>query len=235
MKTAPRRALDPAHHLGAGRSHRGHPIWRQCASRRRACDALDEVVVTARYRTEKLQDVPQNIDVFASQDIRNLGIEKLEDYLTMSPSIAFISIGPGQQRIFMRGVSDGSNPNYGHSNLSTTGYLIDDLSFNYHGHIPDLQVYDVERIEVLNGPQGTSFGPGALSGAVRIVTKKPDPNGFSASADVTAARSMAAPITGPMKVTSICRWLRASRHCEYPPTACRTAVISITYWRRAIG
>jgi iron complex outermembrane receptor protein len=147
-------------------------------------DTLDEIIVTARYRAEKLQDVPQNIDVFASQDIRNLGIEKIEDFLALAPSIAFISTGPGQQRIFMRGVSDGSNPNYGHSNLSTTGYLIDDLSFNYHGRIPDLHVYDVERIEVLNGPQGTSFGPGALSGAVRIVTKKPDPDGFGAGADV---------------------------------------------------
>jgi iron complex outermembrane recepter protein len=147
-------------------------------------DILDEVVVTARYRAEKLQDVPQNIDVFGSQAIQNLGITQLEDYLTLAPSIAFISTGPGQQRVFMRGVSDGSNPNFGHSNLSTTGYLVDDLSFNYYGHIPDLHLYDVERIEVLNGPQGTSFGPGALSGAVRIITKKPDPSAFSAGADV---------------------------------------------------
>jgi outer membrane receptor protein involved in Fe transport len=146
-------------------------------------DRLEEVIVTARNRAEKLQDVPQNIDVFRSEDIQNLGIAQLEDYLTLSPSISFISTGPGQQRIFMRGVSDGSNPNYGHSNLSTTDYLVDDLSFNYYGHIPDLHLYDVERIEVLNGPQGTSFGPGALSGAVRIVTKKPDPSAFSAGAD----------------------------------------------------
>jgi iron complex outermembrane recepter protein len=147
-------------------------------------DILEEVVVTARYRAEKLQDVPQNIDVFASKEIQNLDIRQLEDYLTLSPSIAFISTGPGQQRLFMRGVSDGSNPNFGHSNLATTGYLVDDLSFNYYGHIPDLHLYDVERIEVLNGPQGTSFGPGALSGAVRIVTKKPDPSAFSAGIDV---------------------------------------------------
>ena len=146
-------------------------------------DILDEVVVTARYRTERLEDVPQNIDVFDARAIQNLGIGQLEDYLTLAPSIAFISTGPGQQRVFMRGVSDGSNPNFGHSNLSTTGYLVDDLSFNYYGHIPDLHLYDVERIEVLNGPQGTSFGPGALSGAVRVVTKKPDPNEFSAGAD----------------------------------------------------
>jgi iron complex outermembrane receptor protein len=148
-----------------------------------AVDVLEQVIVTARKRTENLEEVPQNIDVFGPQDIQNLDIEQLEDYLTLSPSIAFISTGPGQQRIFMRGVSDGSNPNYGHSNVSTTGYLVDDLAFNFYGHIPDLHLYDVERIEVLNGPQGTSFGPGALSGAIRIVTKKPDPAVFSAGAD----------------------------------------------------
>jgi iron complex outermembrane receptor protein len=51
-------------------------------------DTLDEIIVTARYRAEKLQDVPQNIDVFASQDIRNLGIEKIEDFLALAPSSA---------------------------------------------------------------------------------------------------------------------------------------------------
>jgi iron complex outermembrane receptor protein len=188
MKTAPRALLNLRTTSALGAAIAAVLYGANAPLADALADTLDEVVVTARYRTEKLQDVPQNIDVFSSQDIRNLGIEKLEDYLTMSPSIAFISIGPGQQRIFMRGVSDGSNPNYGHSNLSTTGYLIDDLSFNYHGHIPDLQVYDVERIEVLNGPQGTSFGPGALSGAVRIVTKKPDPNDFSAGADVDGGK-----------------------------------------------
>ena len=147
-------------------------------------DLLDEVIVTAHYQETRVQDVPQNIDVFSHLDIERQGIARLEDYLTLAPSIAFISTGPGQQRLFMRGVSDGSSPNYGQSNLSTTGFLVDDLSFNYYGHVPDLHLYDVERIEVLNGPQGTSQGPGALSGAVRIVTRKPDTIGFAAGADL---------------------------------------------------
>jgi outer membrane receptor protein involved in Fe transport len=148
-----------------------------------SADLLDEVMVTAHYQDTRVQDVPQDIDVFSHQDIEHQGIARLEDYLTLAPSIAFISTGPGQQRLFMRGVSDGSSPNFGQSNLATTGFLIDDLSFNYYGHVPDQHLYDIERIEVLNGPQGTSQGPGALSGAVRIVTRKPDPAGFSAGAD----------------------------------------------------
>jgi iron complex outermembrane recepter protein len=109
---------------------------------------------------------------------------KLEDVIALSPSISFISSGPGGQRITIRGASDGSSPNYGSSNISTVGYLVDDLPLDFYGHNPDLHLYDIERIEVLNGPQGTLFGPSALAGAVRIITNKPDPSAFSAGADL---------------------------------------------------
>jgi iron complex outermembrane recepter protein len=147
-------------------------------------DALDEVVVTARKRRENLQEVPQNIDVFTSQDLQNLGIRGFEDFALLTPSISVVSIGPDNQRFFIRGASDGSGPTFGTSNVSTTGYLLDDLSLDFYGHTPDLHLYDIERIEVLNGPQGTLFGASAMSGAVRIVTKKPDPRAFSAGVDI---------------------------------------------------
>jgi len=163
-------------------------IYGGFSARQAHADAMDavlqEIVVTARKRAENLQDVPQNIDVYTPQDLRNLGIVKLEDYVALTPSMSMISIGPGRQRFFLRGASDGSNPNYGFGNISTTGFLVDDLSFSFRGNTPDLHLYDVERIEVLNGPQGTLFGPGAMSGAVRIITNKPDPNAFSAAVDV---------------------------------------------------
>lgn len=152
-----------------------------------ADEAIGEIVVTARKRTESLQEVPQAIQVFTAEDIKNLGLARFEDYVALAPSIAMISIGPGQQRIFMRGVSDGSTPNFGYANLSTTAFLIDDLSLGFYGREPDIHLYDIERIEVLNGPQGTLFGPGAMSGAVRIVTKRPDLKNFSAGLDADGA------------------------------------------------
>lgn len=145
---------------------------------------LDEIVVTARKRVEHLQDVPQNIDVFTAKDVQNLGIARLEDYIKFSPSISLISQGPDQARFFIRGVSDGTGPQFGNGGISTNGYLIDDLSMDFYGHAPDLHLYDIERIEVLNGPQGTLFGASAMSGLVRVVTKKPDPSAFSAGVDV---------------------------------------------------
>jgi len=147
---------------------------------------LQEVVITARKRTENLQDVPESIDVFTSKDLENLSISQFEDYATKTPSVTFVSIGPGQTQFFMRGVSDGSSPNA--QNLSTTGFFVDDMSMSYYGVMPDLHSYDIERIEVLNGPQGTLFGAGSMSGAVRIISKKPDLDAFSAGMDLDGGK-----------------------------------------------
>jgi iron complex outermembrane recepter protein len=154
----------------------------------RAADApsesmgLAEIVVTARKVAENLQEVPLSIDVFTAKDMQDLGIGSMDDYLQKVPSISYISTGPGTQLFVMRGVSDGSNPNY--ANTASTGFFVDDLSMNDGGSQPDLHLYDIERIEVLNGPQGTTFGAGAMSGAIRYITNKPDLHNFSAGVDV---------------------------------------------------
>jgi outer membrane receptor protein involved in Fe transport len=143
--------------------------------------ALQEVVVTARKVEENLQNVPISINVFTQRDLSNLAISNMDDYLQKVPSISFISTGPGTQLFVMRGVSDGSNPNY--ANTSSTGFFVDDISMSYEGAQPDLRLYDIERIEVLNGPQGSTFGAGAMSGAIRYITNKPDTRAFSAGVD----------------------------------------------------
>ena len=143
--------------------------------------ALQEIVVTARKRQENLQDVPLSIDVFTKKDLQNLAITGLDDYAQKVPSISYISTGPGTQLFVMRGVSDGSNPNY--ANTSATGFFVDDMSMSWQGIQPDLHLYDVERIEVLNGPQGTTFGAGSMAGAIRYITNKPDVSAFSAGLD----------------------------------------------------
>ncbi len=150
-----------------------------------ATPGLQEVVVTARKRSENLQDVPLSVDVFTQKDMQNLGITQLEDFVQRTPTISFISTGPGTQVIVMRGASDGSTPNY--ANSCATGFFVDDLSVCYGGVQPDLHLYDVEQIEVLEGPQGTTFGAGSMTGAIRYITHKPDVNAFSAGADLDAA------------------------------------------------
>jgi iron complex outermembrane recepter protein len=144
--------------------------------------ALQEVVVTARKREENLQDVPISIDVFSKKDLENLAINSFDDFAQKVPAISFISTGPGTQLFVCRGVSDGSNPNY--ANTSSTGFLFDDLSMGYEGGQPDLNLYDIERIEILEGPQGTTFGASAMSCVIRYITNKPDVHAFSAGVDL---------------------------------------------------
>ncbi|MBV9698477.1 MAG: TonB-dependent receptor [Gammaproteobacteria bacterium] len=146
-----------------------------------ASSGLQEVVVTARKTAENLQDVPVSIDVLTKKDLQNLAISNFDDYARQLPSVSFISEGPGSQLFVMRGASDGSNPDY--PNTSVTGYFIDDMSMSASGAQPDLHVYDVDQIEVLNGPQGTTFGAGAMSGVIRYITRKPDLTAFSAGVD----------------------------------------------------
>ena len=142
---------------------------------------LQEVVVTARKRVENLQDVPLSVDVFTQKDMEHLGITNLEDYVQKAPNMSFISTGPGTQIVVIRGASDGSTPNY--ANASSTGYFFDDMSLSWGSVQPDLHLYDMERIEILSGPQGTTFGAGSMTGAVRYITNKPDVNAFSAGVD----------------------------------------------------
>ena len=180
---------------------------------------LEEVIVTARKRTENLQDVPISIDVYTSKDLQNLGISQFEDYATMTPSISFVSAGPGTQTFVMRGVSDGSNPNY--ANTATTAFLVDDMSMNFAGTTPDLHLYDIERIEILNGPQGTTFGASAMAGALRFITNKPDPSGFSAGADLDGGKieggTKNGTVEGFMNIPLIPDWtaLRFSAYRDY--------------------
>jgi outer membrane receptor protein involved in Fe transport len=148
--------------------------------------ALDEVIVTARKRSENLQDVPESVNVLTEKDLKNLGITGFDDYAEKVPSISFISVGPGTQLFVMRGVSDGSNPNY--ANTSATGVFLDDVSMSVFGVQPDLHLYDIQQIEVLNGPQGTTFGAGSMAGAVRYITNKPDVHSFSAGLDFNGGR-----------------------------------------------
>ncbi len=147
---------------------------------------LEPIVVTATKVAENVQDVPEAIQVLTTKAIENLSITHFEDFATKMPTVSFVSDGPTEQTFYMRGVSDGSSANA--SNTSTTGYFLDDAATSYYGEIPDLHLYDIDRIEVLDGPQGTLYGAGAMSGAIRIITNKPNWNAFSAGIDLDGGK-----------------------------------------------
>src|SRR6266404_850876 len=157
-------------------------------------NALEEIVVTAQKRTENLQDVPVSIEVLNGAELEQLNVVGLDGYVKYSPSVAY-SRGdgqggngqPGTSHIYMRGVVSGSNENHS-GPQPTVGTYFDEQPVTTIDGTPDVHLYDIQRIEVLEGPQGTLYGASSEAGTVRIITNKPDPTKFSASYDLQANR-----------------------------------------------
>lgn len=132
-----------------------------------------EIVVTAQKRTERLQDVPLSITAFSERSIEQQGITSIDDYATRSAGVRLSRDGT-QATISMRGIASSTNAE---TTSATAGIYIDDYPIYdtwFRFSSPDLRIFDVERIEVLRGPQGTLYGATSLSGSVRILTNKPD-------------------------------------------------------------
>ena len=136
---------------------------------------IEEVIVTAQRREQNLQDVPISISAFTSGAIEKNMFKGVGDYITATPNASFISNGSrAKKKISIRGVSSFSGGTDGLDDAggNTFGFYIDD--FNVAGSIIDPPIMDIERIEILRGPQATYFGRGAMAGGISITTNKPD-------------------------------------------------------------
>ncbi len=152
--------------------------------------ALQTIVVTAQKVRQNLQNVPISVEVFDSRALRQLHISNLDDYVKMAPTVTFVRSqgqgsngGPGGAIIYIRDVVSGGDGNHSGSEPSVGVYLDQQPVTTITGVVP-LHMYDINRIEVLEGPQGTLFGSSAEAGAVRIITNKPDPSKFAAGYDL---------------------------------------------------
>lgn len=165
----------------------GVPTVASAQTEERERASLEEIVVTARKRETNLQDTAVSVRAFTAADIDRLDIGRFEDFAEQSSSISYISAGPGAQLMHIRGVSDGGIPHVFRTNVSTTTYYLDEQPVaGRNGGVPDVHLYDLERIEVLRGPESTYYGASSVSGTVRIITNKPDPARFDYGADLTA-------------------------------------------------
>ena len=138
--------------------------------------APGEIIVTAQRRDQSLQDVPMTLQALSADSLSKLNVTTFNDLLKYTPNVTFGNNGPGQGAIFMRGLSAGFA---GEQSAGTIGgfpnvaLYLDDQSMQFPAHNADVYVADIERVEVLEGPQGTLFGGGAQAGAVRYITAKP--------------------------------------------------------------
>lgn len=129
---------------------------------------IEEITVTAQKRTESLQDVPVAITALSEQALADMGAQSFQDYARFMPSLSFLSRGDGNSTMQVRGVSP---PGFG--TQATTAVYFDETPVGSQFGQPDLPVVDVERVELLRGPQGTLFGEGSIGGTLRIITNKP--------------------------------------------------------------
>jgi iron complex outermembrane recepter protein len=138
--------------------------------------SLAEIVVTATRRAENLQDVPIAITALTGETLQQLNVQTLDDYVKYLPNVSITGFGPGQNEIYMRGLStshDGAQVSGGYAQFPNVAVYLDDQSVQLPGRNLDVYAADMERIEVLEGPQGTLYGAGAQAGAIRYITNKP--------------------------------------------------------------
>jgi iron complex outermembrane receptor protein len=140
---------------------------------------IEEITVTAQRRNESIQNVPITIQAITGEQLKQLNVSTLDDVLKYLPNVTFGGNGPGQGNIFMRGLSAGSAGNQSSATISpfpNVAVYLDDQSLQFPARNLDVYFVDMERIEVLEGPQGTLFGGGAEAGALRYITNKPKLN-----------------------------------------------------------
>ena len=132
---------------------------------------LDELVVTAEKRPELLTRSASAVSVLSGRDLDALGGKSFDVIAAQMVGVAVTNLGSGRNKIFVRGLSDGS---FTGKTQSTVGLYLDDVPITYNAPDPDLRLADIDRVEVLRGPQGTLYGSGSMGGIVRIVTARPN-------------------------------------------------------------
>src|ERR1035438_7054864 len=139
-------------------------------------EAIQEVTVTAQRRTESIENVPITIQAVTGEQLKQLNVTTFEDLLKYTPNVTFSGNGPGTGNIFMRGLSSGGSGNQSQSTTApfpNVALYLDDQSMQFPARNNDVYMVDLERVEVLEGPQGTLFGGGSQAGAIRYITNKP--------------------------------------------------------------
>jgi iron complex outermembrane receptor protein len=146
---------------------------------------LEEVVVTAQKRSESLQDVPLSITALGTQQLEDLHVQTVDDYIKYLPSVSYQTTGPGSAKIYMRGVSSGGDGVHSGSMPSVGVYLDEQPVTTIQGML-NVHVYDIARVEALAGPQGTLYGASSEAGTLRIITNKPEFEVLNGAYDIQA-------------------------------------------------
>ncbi|MBS0580609.1 MAG: TonB-dependent receptor plug domain-containing protein [Proteobacteria bacterium] len=148
----------------------------------------DEVIVTASRGTQSIQDVPTTIQTITGEQLKQRNATTTADLLKYTSNVTFSGDSPGTGNIFMRGLGGSGTGAQSQATIApfpNVALYLDDQSMQFPGHNNDVYLADMERVEVLEGPQGTLFGGGAQAGVIRYVTNKPQLE--AVAAEITAS------------------------------------------------
>ena len=134
----------------------------------------EEMVVTARKKEETIQEVPESVAAPTESELRDKGAKNLEDVAANVAGFTVQNLGPGQSQIAIRGVSSGQIVRDQPGVKEQVGVYLDESVISLSLFTPDIDLFDLNRVEVLRGPQGTLFGSGSESGTVRYITNQPE-------------------------------------------------------------
>ena len=147
-------------------------------------DSLEEIIVTAQKRESTIETTPISITALSGADLADRGITDISSIVQAVPGVSMRTSGPGQTELEMRGMTSSGG------NSSTVGFYLDDTPMTapasaQNGKVViDPNLYDLNRVEVLRGPQGTLYGSGSMGGTIKLISNAPNPNAFDASGQI---------------------------------------------------
>ncbi|HKR36371.1 MAG TPA: TonB-dependent receptor plug domain-containing protein, partial [Steroidobacteraceae bacterium] len=160
---------------------------------------IEQIIVTAQKRATALQDVPFSVAAPTGEQIRNAGASSLPELGRMVPGLAIADLGPGQSQVALRGISAGQVVRDQPGVKAQVGIYLDESPISVALFTPDLDLFDLQRFEVLRGPQGTLFGSGSISGVLRYITAQPELGLFGGTAEVSASTVTDGDVGGSLK------------------------------------
>lgn len=147
---------------------------------------LEETVVTASKRETKVQDTPMSIQALTGDKLEEMAAVGMEDFSDRIPGLTVSVQGMGMNSLQIRGITTLTSEQ---TSSATVGYYLDDTPISSPSFVPDVALFDVERIEVLKGPQGTLYGEGSLGGTVRLITRKPQFDEFEGKVQLVGSQT----------------------------------------------
>jgi outer membrane receptor protein involved in Fe transport len=149
-----------------------------------AAQDMEEITVTATKRATTIQDVPFSINAQTAKDIQRTGATDIEELSRNVAGLTVQNLGPGQSQVAIRGVSAGQIVRDQPGVKEQVGVYLDESVISLSLFTPDFDLYDLNRVETLRGPQGTLFGSGSVGGTIRYITNQPDMDAFDASVEL---------------------------------------------------